>query len=47
MNGDCEYVREGRDTDGTIWYRCITHDELAPSNEAPCAGYEEIPYIPR
>lgn len=45
MNGQCEYVRDGRDTDGTIWYRCTTHDELAPSQDAPCAGYIEIPYL--
>lgn len=44
MNGDCKYVRDGRDTDGTIWYRCTTHDMPEPSKDAPCAGYEEIPY---
>lgn len=44
MNGNCDYTFEGKDTDGTRWYRCITHDELAPSPDAPCAGYQEIPY---
>lgn len=44
MNGWCEYVQDGVDTDGTAWYRCTTHDELAPSDAAPCAGYIEIPY---
>lgn len=33
----CEYIVEGTDTDGTVWYRCETHDELAPSPYAPCA----------
>ena len=44
MNGICEYEFDGTDTDGTKWYRCVTHDELAPSPDAPCAKYEEIPY---
>ncbi len=44
MNGWCEYIHDGYDTDGTEWFRCTTHDELAPSSDAPCAGYEEIPY---
>lgn len=44
MNGQCEYVYDGEDTDGTVWYRCLTHDELAPSPDAPCDGYQEITY---
>ena len=44
MNGECKYNLDGEDTNGEIWYRCTTHDELAPSNWAPCAGYKEIPY---
>jgi hypothetical protein len=46
VNGTCEYVFDGTDTDGTKWYRCVTHDELAPSPDAPCDGYQEIPYTP-
>lgn len=41
----CSYLYDGRDTDGTKWYRCVIHDETAPSQDAPCAGYEEAPYI--
>ena len=41
MNGDCEYVFDGTDTDGTEWYLCVTHGFLEPSPEAPCAGYVE------
>jgi len=33
----CRYVVDGTDTDGTVWNRCLVHDELAPSNEAPCS----------
>lgn len=44
MNGQCDYEYDGKDTDGTKWYKCKTHDELAPSQYAPCAGYKEIPY---
>lgn len=33
----CEYTLEGTDTDGTDWYRCDTHDELAIGNQTPCA----------
>lgn len=40
----CEYKRDGKDTDGTTWYRCIVHEETAPSKDAPCAGYIEEPY---
>lgn len=40
----CDYERDGKDTDGTTWYRCKVHDELAPSQDAPCAGYIEEPY---
>lgn len=42
----CEYVLDGTDTDGTEWYLCTTHDQLAPSDEAPCAGYYPPPYTP-
>lgn len=41
----CEYVHDGTDTDGTEWHRCTTHDQLAPSDEAPCAGYYPPPYV--
>lgn len=44
MNGECVYIFDGFDTDGEGWYRCTTHDELAPSGEAPCAGYIEKIY---
>lgn len=40
-NGECEYRLDGKDTDGTKWYQCKTHMELAPSPDAPCAGYVE------
>lgn len=35
----CEYTLDGVDTDGTDWYHCETHNELAPSGSAPCAGW--------
>jgi hypothetical protein len=41
MNGQCKYKYDGKDTDGTKWYRCLTHNELAPSKDAPCSGYKE------
>lgn len=41
---ECSMVYDGVDTDGTIWYLCNTHDELAPSDVAPCAGYKEESY---
>jgi hypothetical protein len=44
MNGECKYVYDGTDTDGTKWYYCLTHKQLAPSPDAPCAGYKEIPH---
>lgn len=40
----CDYDLDGRDADGTKWYRCTVHDELAPSQDAPCAGYIGEPY---
>lgn len=40
----CNYHLEGTDSDGTKWYRCDVHDEAAPSEDAPCAGYIEEPY---
>lgn len=33
----CVYVVDGTDTDGTVWHRCVTHDETAPSADAQCA----------
>lgn len=46
MSGwNCEYEFDGTDTDGTKWYRCTVHEELAPSPDAPCAGYQEEPYM--
>lgn len=42
----CDYEIDGKDTDGTVWYRCKVHDETAPSQDAPCAGYVEEPYLP-
>ena len=44
MNGDCEYVYDGDDADGTRWYYCTKHNCLAPSPDAPCAEYQEITY---
>lgn len=44
MNGECVFIFEGDDTDGQAWYLCTTHEELAPSPYAPCAGYIEVPY---
>lgn len=44
MNGKCHYQLDGIDEDGQKWYECMTHKELAPSPDAPCSGYEEIPY---
>ena len=41
----CKYVFDGTDTDGTPWYQCTVHDELAPSNDAPCDGYHAPPYV--
>lgn len=41
----CAYVFDGTDTDGTRWHRCIVHDELAPSEEAACAGSSEPSYV--
>jgi hypothetical protein len=41
----CEYILDGTDTDGTEWYLCTTHNELAPSQDAPCNLYIEIKYI--
>lgn len=40
-NDYCEYEEDGTDTDGTKWYHCYIHDTLAPSEDAPCEGYEE------
>lgn len=34
---DCSYVVDGTDTDGTVWHRCLAHDDLAPSPDAPCS----------
>lgn len=45
MNGDCEYTHEGYDTDGTEFFRCVTHDEVEISSDAPCDGYVEIAYL--
>jgi len=47
MNGWCEYEHDGYDTDGTEWFRCLTHDELSldGSGDVPCAGYVEIAWI--
>lgn len=47
MTWNCEYVLDGHDTDGTAWHRCVVHDELAPSDEAPCNGWHAPPYTPR
>ena len=33
----CRYVVDGVDTDGTTWYRCLEHNELAPGRDAPCS----------
>lgn len=42
---DCEYEKDGTDTDGTTWYYCNTHDETAPSEDAPCAKWVNDPKI--
>jgi hypothetical protein len=39
----CRYKLDGKDADGTKWYRCKTHNELAPSKDWPCAGWQN-PY---
>lgn len=56
MNGECAYVLDGHDTDGTPWYRCTTHDELVMgwhddedgTDHDPepfyCEGYRAEPY---
>lgn len=44
MTDTCSYVRDGLDTDGTEWFRCVTHDETAPSHDAPCAASTEPAY---
>lgn len=33
----CSYLLDGYDTDGTAWYWCQVHDELAIGNETACA----------
>jgi hypothetical protein len=43
--GDCFYEHDGTDTDGTEWYLCTMHDELAPSQDAPCAKWVNNPNI--
>lgn len=44
-NEYCEYVYDGKDTDGTVWYLCTIHNEMALSDLAPCSGYIEDKYI--
>jgi len=41
----CKYITDGTDTDGTVWHRCLTHDELAPSADGACAGNDESPAL--
>lgn len=41
----CEYEFDGEDTDGTKWYLCTTHDELAPSEDEPCSKWVNDPKI--
>lgn len=38
MSGECIYELDGTDTDGTEWFLCLTHDDLALSPDAPCAN---------
>lgn len=38
---ECCYFWDGEDTDGSDWFRCAVHDELAPSDQAPCARSDE------
>lgn len=33
---ECSYIFDGTDTDGTEYFRCLTHDMPAPSHNAPC-----------
>lgn len=42
---ECEYEFDGKDSDGTKWYICLTHDELAPSQDAPCSKWVNNPKI--
>lgn len=46
-NEYCNYVYDGKDTDGTLWYNCLVHNELALSDVAPCSGYIEDEYKPK
>lgn len=34
----CRYTFDGTDTDGTEWYLCTVHDELAIGDETACAS---------
>lgn len=34
----CRYTFDGTDTDGTEWYLCTVHDELAIGDETACAA---------
>lgn len=42
---DCSYEPDGTDADGTKWYLCTIHDQLAPSKDAPCAKRVNEPTI--
>lgn len=43
----CDYKYDGKDGDGTKFYHCKVHDCTEPSQDAPCAGYIEEPYLPK
>ena len=36
--GQCHYVFDGQDTDGTVFHHCIVHDSIEISPDAPCAA---------
>lgn len=40
----CRYVRAGHDTDGSEWFKCISHDDLQPSPDAHCSEAKEPAY---
>lgn len=42
---DCYYKFDGEDTDGTEWFLCTTHDELALSQNASCSKWVNNPKI--
>ena len=35
-HSDCTYREDGKDTDGTQWYICTTHDQPSLTDMYPC-----------